>query len=305
MTDVYGIVGPTASGKTELSLCLAEALSGEILCMDSMQVYRGMDIGTAKATADERRRVLHHLLDLKEPDEPFSVAEWAELARKLIVSVPCPILTGGTGLYLSALDENRTLGHVGSDESLRAEFREYAARNGSAALHRLLAKADPAAAAKIHPNDLKRIVRALEIIRLTGLPLSAQRDTHTESPYRFHLFAADVPRPLLYERISRRVDDMVRDGLEAEVRGLYERGIPKDCQAIQGIGYKEWYDVFDGLIPREEGIFRIKLSTRRYAKRQLTWFRRDERITWLPMDTPENLTRRILTLIRNERKENP
>ena len=282
---VFGFVGPTASGKTALSLAFAERTGGEILCMDSMQVYRGMDIGTAKPTAEERARATHHLLDLVSPSESFSVAEYQRLAQPLLEALPVPILAGGTGLYLKALSLPMQLGETVGNEAVRRRYEAIAAREGNEALHRLLLERDPASAARLHPNDVRRVVRALEVLELTGKPISAQvLPAYEDSPCAFTLFALDWPRDVLYRRINRRVDQMMADGLAGEVETLRDAGVPEDAQAMQGLGYKELLSCFRGEMSMEDAVELIKRRTRNYAKRQLTWFRADRRIRWLPAD---------------------
>ena len=279
---VYVLTGPTASGKSNAALRLAEKTRGEILCMDSMQVYRGMDVGTAKPTKEERRRVPHHLLDLCDPAESFSVSDWAEHCRPLLSSVPVPILTGGTGLYLDAVSYDRDFGAVGADEAIRAKYHAVADSEGCARLHAILAARDSAAAAKLHPNDVRRVVRALEVLDLTGRSITSFTLRRSPPGLRFRIFATDRPREELYRRIDRRADAMMASGLLEEVRALWEAGIPRTATAIQGIGYKELYQYFASETSLEEAVRTIRLRTRHYAKRQLTWFRHDPRVTWIP-----------------------
>ena len=294
---VLGIVGPTASGKTALSLMVAERLKGEILCMDSMQIYRGMDIGTAKPTMEEQKRVPHHLHSFLAPDESFSVSQYAEAAHQKIQEVALPILVGGTGMYLQSLSLPMDYGAVGGDEEIRRKYHEIADTQGPEALHRILEQADPVSAARLHPHDIRRVVRALEVYDLTGVPLSAQKMPGIEdAPYDFLLYALDVPRDVLYGRVDARVDEMMRLGLLSEVRALKESGLSPDAQSMQGLGYKELWPVLTGEARLDEAVSLIKLRTRHYAKRQLTWFRRDERIHWLPWkpgDTLEPLAEQI------------
>ena len=280
---IIGIVGPTASGKTALSLPVAEALGGEILCMDSMQVYRGMDIGTAKPTPAELSRVPHRLLSFLPPDASFSVSQYAELAREAIEEVSVPILVGGTGMYLQSLSQPMDYGMVAGDETLREKYHRIADTQGAQALHALLQKADPASAARLHPNDVRRVVRALEVYELTGVPLSSHKTPDAEdAPYDFQLYAIDMPRETLYARIDRRVDEMMAQGLMDEVLELKKRGLSPDCPSMQGLGYKELWPALDGQMPLPDAVALIKLRTRHFAKRQLTWFRRDARIRWFP-----------------------
>ena len=280
---VFGIVGPTASGKTALSIALAQALGGEILCMDSMQVYRGMDIGTAKPTQAERAAAPHHLMDVADPHLPFSVTDYTALALPLLDSVPVPILVGGTGFYLRGLSEPMSFGFVPADEAVRRRYEDMARDEGVDALHRLLEEVDPPAAQKLHKNDVRRVVRALEVYTLTGKRFSDQkRAANDDSPYEFLLFALSFERDTLYRRIDERVDQMLAEGLTDEVERLLNDGVDENAQAMQGLGYKELVPVIRRGAPLDEAAALIKLRTRHYAKRQLTWFRADKRITWLP-----------------------
>ncbi len=286
---VYGLVGPTASGKTALSLRLARELGGEILCMDSMQIYCGMDIGTAKPTAEERAAAPHHLLDIADPAQPFSVTEYTVRARPLLERLRAPILVGGTGFYLRGLSQPMDYGYVPGNQTIRDRYEALAARDGVEAVHAALAAVDPASAARLHPNDLRRVVRALEVYELTGTRFSEQKiPDGADSPWRFVLFALDWPRETLYDRINARVDVMLEEGLLNEVKGLLDRGVPTDAQAMQGIGYKELIPVLTAGAALDEAVELIKRRSRNYAKRQLTWFRADKRIHWLSM--PEGRT---------------
>ena len=286
---VYGLVGPTASGKTALSLRLARELGGEILCMDSMQIYCGMDIGTAKPTAEERAEAPHHLLDIADPAQPFSVTEYTVRARPLLERLRAPILVGGTGFYLRGLSQPMDYGYVPGNQTIRDRYEALAARDGVEAVHAALAAVDPASAARLHPNDLRRVVRALEVYELTGTRFSEQKiPDGADSPWRFVLFALDWPRETLYDRINARVDVMLEEGLLNEVKGLLDRGVPTGAQAMQGIGYKELIPVLTAGAALDEAVELIKRRSRNYAKRQLTWFRADKRIHWLSM--PEGRT---------------
>ncbi len=278
---IVGLVGPTASGKTALALALAERHGGTVLCMDSMQVYRGMDIGTAKPTPEEQRRVPHRLLDLCEPRDPFTVTQWLAECEKALSETDRPILCGGTGLYLDALSFRQSFGGAPADEGLRERYKALAAERGRKHLHALLSKADPAMAARLHPNDERRVIRALEVFELTGRSLADFAQKEPDARWTFTLYAVDLPRAELYARIDRRVDDMFRLGLMEEVRALLERGVQRDCTSMQGLGYKETADCLAGRISLPEAVTLIKTRTRHYAKRQLTWFRRDPRIRWL------------------------
>ena len=283
---VLGIVGATASGKTAVSLDVAEALGCEILCMDSMQIYRRMDIGTAKPTSAERARVPHHLLDLVEPDQPFSVAEYVERARGVIREVHArghiPLLVGGTGLYLQGLSLPMDYGGLPSDPAVRESLQRRLEVEGPAALHDTLHSVDPQTADRLHPNDTRRVIRALEIWQLTGIPMSAHRAPQAaDAPYDFQLFAIDWPRPALHARINVRVEQMMAEGLPQEVENLLRQGVSPQAQSMQGLGYKELIPVLRGEIPLKTGIENIQTGTRNYARRQLIWFKRDKRIRWI------------------------
>ena len=283
---VLGIVGATASGKTALSLNIAESLGCEILCMDSMQVYKRMDIGTAKPTAAEQARVPHHLLDLVEPADSFSVAEYVSAAHAVIQQIlsrgRIPLLVGGTGLYLQGLSLPLDYGGLPSNPAIRAELQQQLDQDGADAMHAKLSAIDPQSAARLHPNDTRRVIRALEIYRLTGVPMSGHRvPSAADSPYDFQLYAIDWPRPELHRRINLRVDQMMQEGLLNEVKGLLRSGITAEMQSMQGLGYKELIPVIQQNASLDNAIEQIKTGTRNYARRQLIWFRRDKRIRWI------------------------
>lgn len=283
---VIAIAGPTASGKSDLALALAERLHGEIVCMDSMQIYRRMDIGTAKPTAGERARVPHYMLDIVEPTQPYAVADYAVEAERAIAGVlergRLPLLVGGTGLYHKALMHGLSLGGVGSDEALRGRLNELAAKpDGKLILHERLRAVDPVSARKLHPNDLRRVIRALEVFELTGQPISAQRQEPESRPFRMLTLALDVPREALYARLEARVHRMLALGLLQEVCALLESGVREDMQSMQGIGYKELVPVARGEQSLEDAAWQIILHTRHYAKRQCTWLRGEEGVRWL------------------------
>lgn len=298
------VAGPTASGKTALGIALAKELNGEIVSADSMQVYRGMDIGTAKATMDEREGIPHHMLDVAEPWEDYSVARYVEQAeaccRDILRRGRLPILVGGTGLYIDSLVSGRDFAAVDSDQGLReALSAEYDALGGEA-MHRRLQEIDPERAAILHPGDKRRIVRALEVYRLTGMTIT-QHDRQTRAlPRRFDAAAIHLNfknRPALYARIDRRVDRMVEQGLFREVEGLLAAGLSPESTAMQAIGYKEVVRALQGELRREEAVDLIKQASRRYAKRQLTWFGRDkEALPILWEDEPDfEYARRLST----------
>ena len=286
---VIGLVGATASGKTALSLDAAQALGCEILCMDSMQIYRRMDIGTAKPTAAERGLVPHHMLDIVDPDAGFSVAEYVtqahETIRQIVDRGHIPMLVGGTGLYLRGLSLPMDYGGLPSDPAVRAALQAQLEENGAESLHAQLASVDPVTAARLHPNDTRRVIRALELHQLTGQPMSAhQTPTDADAPYAFQLYAIDWPRAELHARINLRVEQMMREGLLDEVEGLLRSGIDASMQSMQGLGYKELIPVIQEHADLKDTVEQIKTGTRNYARRQLIWFRRDKRIRWIPSD---------------------
>lgn len=283
---VLGFVGATASGKSALAMQAALAFKGEIVCMDSMQIYRGMDIGTAKPSALEQEAVPHHMLDVADPKNAFSVAEYAEMATNAIEGIvrrgKLPILCGGTGLYLRALSRPMRFGQTPADPAVREKYREIADTQGPEALHQMLMEKDPESAARLHPNDLRRVIRAMEVQELTGLTFSSQvMSQDEEGDYDMRLYALDWDRQALYDRISERTAQMLRSGLIVEVQSLLNLGVPPSAQAMQGLGYKETAAaLLDGEDMKQTQEL-IARRTRNYAKRQLTWFRADPRITWL------------------------
>lgn len=286
---VLVIVGPTAAGKSALSMALAQELPVEIVCMDSMQVYRGMDIGTAKPTRQERRQVPHHMLDVAEPRDSFSVSQYADMARPLLREIgsrgKLPLLVGGTGLYLKALMEGLALGGATGSTEVRERLHAMAQEEGgNGLLHAMLRQVDPVSARRLHPNDLRRVIRALEVYEITGQPLGSQPQPPRDEEFTFGLLGTALERSVLYERINRRLEEMAAQGLEEEARGLFVQGVTPDCQAMQGIGYKEWVPVLEGKATRAQALETMKRNTRRYAKRQLTWFGGLEGVRWLDME---------------------
>ncbi|UCC68438.1 MAG: tRNA (adenosine(37)-N6)-dimethylallyltransferase MiaA [Armatimonadota bacterium] len=284
---LLAIVGPTATGKTEVGVLLAEALGGEIVSADSMQVYRGMDIGTAKPTAEQRARVRHHLIDIVDPDELFSVADYRKRADAALEDIwgrgRQPILVGGSGLYVRAVLEEMDFSEVPPDPELRRRLTAEARSKGTRALHEWLSEVDPEAAARIHPNDEKRIIRALEVSESVGGggPPPRKLDRRRRVRYNTRQFGLNVAREELYRRIEARVDGMIARGLVEEVRGLLERGYGKGLVAMKGLGYGQLAPHVQGEVSLEEAVRRLKRDTRRFAKRQLTWFRADERVEWV------------------------
>ncbi|MBD8032035.1 MULTISPECIES: tRNA (adenosine(37)-N6)-dimethylallyltransferase MiaA [Solibacillus] len=286
--DVVAIIGPTASGKTALSIRLAKEIDGEIINGDSMQVYRNMDIGTAKITDDEMEGIPHHLLSIKEPTEAFSVAEYQRLVRGKIEEIQArgkmPIIVGGTGLYVQSVLYDFQFTKQEVDEKARLQYYEELVKLGPEAMHTKLAKIDPVSAAEIHPNNTRRVIRALEMAELAGVSRAEEQFNRGNIPLYNHLIIGlDMDREKLYERINLRVDLMMKAGLLEEVRALYDAGI-RDVQSIKAIGYKELYAYFDGLVTIEEAIEQIKQNSRRYAKRQLTYFRNKMDISWIGND---------------------
>lgn len=286
------LAGPTASGKTALSIRLALAHQCEIVCMDSMQIYRGMDIGTAKPTHEEMHGIPHHMLDVAEPAEPFSVARYQEMAEEAIAGIHSrghqALLVGGTGLYLRALRHPMAMGMVTGDSSLRAKLEDEAKKtDGRFLLHQRLSEVDPETAARLHVNDVRRVVRALEVYQLTGTPFSKQPQTEAEAPFQYRVASLTMDRQVLYQRIEQRVDRMLEDGVVEEVRALLASGIPADAQALKGLGYKELIPYLQGNCSLEDAVYQLKLGTRHYAKRQLTWMRREEDVFWVDSLHPE------------------
>lgn len=285
---IVAIVGPTASGKTRLSVALCQRIPGEVISMDSMQIYRGMDVGTAKPTQAERGGVAHHMLDVADPGEAYTVSRYREEAARAIEQVASrgclPVLVGGTGLYLNALTYRMTLGEATGDEAIRERLHAVAAApGGRARLHAMLTAVDPVSAARLHENDVRRVVRALEVYEVTGKPISQRQDDRVpDERYAPLIYGLEMERERLYARIDARVDEMMAAGLEREVRALTARGLwPEDEGAMQAIGYKEIAFALRGAYGMDEAVRLIKRESRRYAKRQMTWFRADARVRWI------------------------
>lgn len=294
------VAGATASGKTRLAIDTAKRFGGEIVSADSMQIYKYMDIGTAKPTAEERAECPHHLIDFVEPDEEFSVAQYTELAHSVIRDIyergKLPVMCGGTGLYINSVVNDVTFGETEKDENLRRELAELAEREGGEKLIELLSEFDPVSAKRLHPNNVRRVIRAIEFYKVTGVPISEhqERTKRTESRYEPIMFCIDYDRAELYERINRRVDIMLKDGLADEVRRLAAMGYSRELNSMQAIGYKEMFAYLDGECTLEEAAESVKQGSRRYAKRQLTWFRRDERMIMLKPKTAAEEAARII-----------
>ena len=287
MPQIITIAGPTASGKTALSILLAKEMDGEIVSCDSMQVYKDMDIGTAKPTPEEQEGIPHHMLSVAEPWEDFSVSRYCAMADPIVEDIlrrgKSPVIVGGTGLYMDALIRGNAFAPCPST-GRREELEALAASQGIEAVIERLQKADPESAARLHPSDQKRIIRAMEVYLETGMTITEHNRKTQEIPPKYHpiRFAlADRQRQTLYDRIDRRVDTMVEAGLIEEIQGLLARGIPEKCTAMQAIGYKEFVAALHGACSLEEAAGQVKQASRRYAKRQLTWFRRNPENIWL------------------------
>lgn len=303
---IAAVVGPTASGKTALAIELAKIFDGEIISCDSMQIYRGMDIGTAKPTSEETHGIPHHMIDIIEPRENFSAADYAPLAKRAADDIlsrgKLPIFCGGTGLYLDSVITANDYANVETDLALRASLLEEAQKNGADALWQRLHEVDPKSAESIHKNNIKRVARALEIYLSSGITKTEwdKRSRTRPAPYTPVIIALDRDREELYSRIDRRVDIMMESGLENEVRSLvYSGRLPRSSTAAQAIGYKEMLEYFDEKCALADAVEQIKVSTRHYAKRQLTWFRRNPTVNWIKsadnFEDIVNIARKLLT----------
>lgn len=287
MRPLIVLTGPTAVGKTALSIRLAKAVGGEILSADSMQVYRGMDIGSAKIRPQEMEGVPHHLIDILDPAEEFNVVVFQKLCKQAMEGIyergHIPILTGGTGFYIQAVLKDVDFTENQENTEYRRQLEALAEEEGSQTLHRMLAAVDPASAQAIHANNIKRVIRALEFYQMTGQPISAhnEQEAEKEAAYRSCYFVLNDDRERLYQRIEQRVDQMLAEGLVEEVQRLMNQGCRRDMVSMQGLGYKEILDYLAGEITLEEAVYRIKRDTRHFAKRQLTWFRREREVIWL------------------------
>lgn len=281
------LAGPTAVGKTSLSVQIAERIGAEIISADSMQVYRHMDIGSAKIMPEEMRGIPHYLLDVLDPTEEFNVVRFQKLADDAVNQIykkgKIPLVVGGTGFYIQALLYNIDFMKNDGDSSFRNMLEKRAASGEGETLYRQLQECDPLAAGQIHPHNLKRVIRALEFYHQTGKKISEHNETERrkDSPFNYAYFVLTDERSRLYERIDRRVDRMMEQGLIEEVRALRDTGVPRDATSMQGLGYKELYAYLDGEYPLEEAIRIIKRDTRHFAKRQLTWFKREKDVIWL------------------------
>ena len=281
------VAGPTASGKSAAAVELARMIGGEIISADSMQVYRYMDIGSAKITKEEMMGVPHYLIDVADPTEEFDVVRYAHEAKAAISDILSrgkqPILCGGTGFYIQAVTRDIDFSETGSLPKYREELTDYAAQHGNTALHEQLKNIDPVSYETIHPNNLKRVIRALEYYKETGMTISAHNEAERqrETPYDLHFFVLNDDRAVLYDRIDRRVDFMMAEGLYDEVMYLRQMGLTRDMVSMQGLGYKEMLDCMDGRYDLDEAVRILKRDSRHYAKRQITWFKREKDATWI------------------------
>ena len=281
------VAGPTASGKSAAAVELARRIGGEIISADSMQVYRYMDIGSAKITQEEMMGVPHYLIDVADPTEEFDVVRYAHEAKAAISDIisrrKIPILCGGTGFYIQAVTRDIDFSETGALPEYREELTAYAAEHGNSALHELLKNIDPVSYETIHPNNLKRVIRALEYYKETGMTISAHNEAERqrETPYDLHFFVLNDDRAVLYDRIDRRVDFMMAEGLYDEVMYLRQMGLTRDMVSMQGLGYKEMLDCMDGKCDIDEAVRILKRDSRHYAKRQITWFKREKDAVWI------------------------
>ncbi|MDY2850684.1 MAG: tRNA (adenosine(37)-N6)-dimethylallyltransferase MiaA [Candidatus Borkfalkiaceae bacterium] len=284
LSKVLVICGATASGKTALAVECAKNFNGEVVSAESMCIYRGLDIGTAKPTEEEKQGIPHYMIDVAGAKDNFSVGDYKERASLILKDIlsrgKLPIICGGTGFYINSLLFDLSYGNAPADNFVRAKYVDYYEKNGKQALYDLLVEKDPETAYKLHVNDVKRVSRALEILEISGKKKSEIKDDLTPR-YDYRSFAIDFPREVLYDRINKRVDIMMNDGLLDEVRGLLDSGVTRDCQSMQGIGYKEAADGFENGLSESEIAETIKFNTRHYAKRQITFFKRDERLKLL------------------------
>ena len=281
------LTGPTAIGKTSLSISLAKAVNGEIISADSMQVYKHMDIGSAKIRPEEMKGVPHYLVDVLEPEEEFHIVKFQQMAKAAMEEIygkgKIPILVGGTGFYIQAVTRDIDFTEAKQEDAYRSELETLAEEKGAEYLHEMLQKVDPASAESIHAHNVKRVIRALEFYHQNGTPISAHNEEQKaqESPYNLAYFVLNGPREILYDRIDRRVDQMLEEGLVKEVEKLKEMGCHRGMVSMQGLGYKEILACLEGEYPLEEAVRILKRDTRHFAKRQLTWFRREKDVIWV------------------------
>lgn len=295
--------GPTAVGKTALSIALAKKVNGSIISADSMQVYKYMDIGSAKITKEEMDGVKHYLVDVLMPEEEFNIVRFQTMAKEALDEIyaegKIPIVVGGTGFYIQSLIYDIDFDNQDADEEYRKELEDFANTHGNEVLHERLKEIDPVSYETIHANNVKRVIRALEYYHLTGLPISEhnENERQKESPYNFAYFVLTDDRSTIYERIDKRVDIMMEQGLLDEVKCLKDMGYHKKMVSMQGLGYKEILDYLDGVYSLEEAVYIIKRETRHFAKRQLTWFRRERDVSWIDKSLYHHDEERILEAI--------
>ena len=288
--NVFVIIGPTASGKTKLSIELAKFLNGEIISADSMQIYKKMNIGSAKVTESEMKGIPHYLIDIVEPEVSFNVSQYKKLAEDKIKGIlsrgKLPMVVGGTGLYINSLICNYDFTGAKTDEAYRVHLMNLVATKGKEYVHKLLEEIDPDSYNRLYPNDVKRVIRALEVYKLTGITISDYNKSKDDyiSNYNLNYFVLTMDREKLYSRINQRVDIMIKSGLIEEVQMLKALGYTSEMQSMKGIGYKEMLYYLEGKISKEAAIDLIKKGSRNYAKRQLTWFRKDPRVKWICKD---------------------
>ena len=303
------LTGPTAVGKTKLSIALAKAVNGEIISADSMQVYKHMDVGSAKITPAEMQGVKHHLIDVLDPWEDFNVVLFQKMCKECLEDIykrgHIPIVAGGTGFYIQALLKDIDFTENEEDTEYRSELECLAQEKGAEHLHEMLKKVDPESAEAIHANNIKRVIRALEYYKLTGekISLHNEKESQKENAYQSCYFVLNDDRQLLYERIEKRVDEMMEQGLLEEVKALKDMGLKRGMVSMQGLGYKEILDYLEGECSLEDAVEKIKLETRHFAKRQLTWFRREADVIWVNKPEFNYDEERILAFILEKIKE--
>ncbi len=303
------LTGPTAVGKTKASIGLAKAINGEIISADSMQVYKHMDIGSAKIRTEEMDGIKHYLVDVLEPDEEFHVVRFQQMAKQAMSEIyakgKVPIVVGGTGFYIQALLYDIDFTENEEDSDYRRELEALAREKGPEFLHDMLKAVDEASAINIHANNVKRVIRALEFFKLTGQKISEHNETERakKSPYEFCYFVLNDDRKLLYDRIDLRIDQMLKDGLVNEVLSLKNKGYTKDMVSMQGLGYKEILDYLNGECTLEEAVYILKRDTRHFAKRQLTWFRRERDVIWIAKQEYDHDEQKILDAMLSYVKE--
>ena len=303
------LTGPTAVGKTEISIELAKAAGGEIISADSMQVYKQMDIGTAKIKKEQMQGVTHYMIDEWNPDEEFNVMIFQKCVKEIMEDIynrgKIPILVGGTGFYIQAVLNDIAFTKEKQGDEIRADLQNLAKEKGASYLHHELQKVDKESAEAIHPNNIKRVIRALEYFQSTGQKFSDHNKEERQkgSPYNFLYLVLTMNREVLYERIDKRVDQMMEEGLVKEVKELLDAGYSRNLVSMQGLGYKEFFDYFDGEMSLEETVDKVKRDTRRFAKRQLTWFRREKEVVWLnkkEYEQEKNLLDSVLNIIKEK-----